>query len=113
MTLPGFNAETSLYRTSVHYRLMGSSVHANGFMPQQAFARCGPCYRNWQINPNTGACVRDCTQNVLICPFGFGGGCFTPTWTEPCSESDCPVAGGIPVGAGNGGTGGGHGVAHS
>ncbi len=51
MTLPGFNAETSLYRTSVPYRLMGASVQAGGVMLQQAscFGRCarycaGPPY---------------------------------------------------------------------
>jgi len=107
MALPGFNAETSFYRTSVHYRLMGGSVHANGVMLQQ-FARCGPCYRNWQINPNTGACVQDCTSTICE----LFAGCFTSTWTEACSESACPVGGGIPVGNGNG-TGGGHGVPHS
>ena len=39
MALPGFNAATSLYKTSVHYRLMGASVQANGVVPQL----CGPC----------------------------------------------------------------------
>ena len=107
MTLPALNEETSLYRTNVHYRLKGGSVHASGVMPQQTFVRCGPCYRNWQINPNTGACVRDCGYCLLS-----GGGC--NFWTESCSDSACPVDGGIPVGGGNGnGTGGGHGAPHS
>jgi hypothetical protein len=52
MTLPGFNAETSLYKTSVHYRLKGTSVQAGGIMPQL----CGPCFRD-----STGACVKNCT----------------------------------------------------
>ena len=56
MTLPGFNAETSLYKTSVHYRLMGASVQAGGIVPQQVSVSCGPCYLD-----NTGACVQNCT----------------------------------------------------
>jgi hypothetical protein len=54
MTLPGFNAETSLYKTSGHYRLMGTFVqsHPSAFQPQLASiaalpgAYCGPCYNN-------------------------------------------------------------------
>jgi hypothetical protein len=107
MTQPGFNAETSLYKTSVYYRLMGGSVRANGVMPQQF--GCGPCYRNWQINPNTGACVRDCPYTIC----SLGHGCFTYTVHEACSESACPVDGGIPVGGDGNGTGGGHGVIHT
>ena len=30
MRMPGFNAETSLYRTSVDYRLMGALIQADG-----------------------------------------------------------------------------------
>jgi hypothetical protein len=40
MTLPGFNAETSLYKTSVHYRLMGALVQADGVIPN-----CSPVGR--------------------------------------------------------------------
>ena len=52
-----------------------------------------------------------CTSTVCAPLAPFGRSCFTSTWTEPCSESACPVSDGIPVGGGNG-TGGGHRVAH-
>jgi len=47
MTLPGFNAEKSLYKTGVHYRLMGASVQADGlvlpqFDPCNCRHRCCP-----------------------------------------------------------------------
>jgi hypothetical protein len=35
MTMPGFNAETSLYKTSVNYRLTAALVQAGGLMLQQ------------------------------------------------------------------------------
>ena len=62
MTLPGFTAETSLYKTSLHYRLMGVLVRAGGVTFQQVhiqqmfpfprpihfppfpLVRCGSCY---------------------------------------------------------------------
>jgi hypothetical protein len=34
MTLPGFSAETSLYKTGIHYHLTGGSVQAGGIVPQ-------------------------------------------------------------------------------
>ena len=81
MALPGFNAATSLYKTSFHYRLMGASVQANGIVPQL----CGPCFLD-----NTGACVQDCTFTFCV-PLGrFGRRCFTYTLTEPCNPSACP-----------------------
>jgi hypothetical protein len=61
MTLPGFNAETSLYKTSVHYRSMGTFVQAHPvtLQPQLASidgpyaplpgAYCGPCYNNYRL----------------------------------------------------------------
>jgi len=33
MTLPRFNAEMSLYKSSVHYRLMGALVERDGVVP--------------------------------------------------------------------------------
>ena len=55
MTLPGFNAETSLYKTSIHYRFMGALVQADGVIPQ--LFSCGPCFTD-----ATGACLRNCTE---------------------------------------------------
>jgi len=63
MTLPGFSAETSLYKTTVPYRLVGASVQAGGAVPQQVHnsTSCGPCHLD------AGACVQSC----LICTPGF------------------------------------------
>ena len=80
MTLPGFNAETSLYKTSAHYRLMGASMQADGVVPQQAL--CGWCH--WDV---TGSCLRNCR----ICYAVFPGGivhCYS--FIEPCNPSVCP-----------------------
>jgi hypothetical protein len=77
MALPGFSAETSLYRTSVHYRLTGVLVQADEIAPQQIF--CGPCYSD-----DTGACLRNCR---ICIGFPFPR-CFTNT--VPCDPSACP-----------------------
>ena len=76
MTLPGFSAETSLYKTSVRYRLMGASAQADGVVLQQ-LVFCGPCH----LRPN-GACVRDCRFCEPFPPHCF-------TFTYPCSPSAC------------------------
>jgi hypothetical protein len=82
MALPGFNAETSLYKTSVHYRLMGASAQSDGITFQQFHLRignCGPC--NWEPNLSGGwVCVRHCGFCIL------GGGC--SHFTEPCDTCD-------------------------
>lgn len=78
MTLPGFKAETSLYKTSVHYRLMGASVQADGVTLQQFPFGCGPCYLTAQ-----GACVQDC---AMCTPFPLFH-CFR--YRAPCSPSAC------------------------
>jgi hypothetical protein len=76
MTLPGFSAETSLYKTTVPYRLVGASVQAGGAVPQQVHnsTSCGPCHLD------AGACVQSC----LIC---------TPRFCIPhlrdCDPSAC------------------------
>ena len=96
MTLPGFTAETSLYKTSLHYRLMGALVRAGGVTFQQVhiqqmfpfprpihfppfpLVRCGSCY--FDVN---GQCSQDCFEIL-----GLGG------WTQPCrcqSVFGCPV----------------------
>ena len=59
MNMPGFSAEVSSYKSSVHYRSMAGLVQADGAIFQQlpfaGITRCGPCYTD-----DTGACVRDC-----------------------------------------------------
>jgi hypothetical protein len=76
MTVPGFSAETSLYKTTVHYRLTPASAQADGVMLQQ-FPFCGLCHLN-----SAGVCVQDCGFCIAH-PFN----CLS--WTEPCTLSDC------------------------
>ena len=52
MRLPGFGAESSLYKVGVHYQIAEGSDHPYGVTPQIA---CGECY--WD---KTGTCVMDC-----------------------------------------------------
>lgn len=86
MTLPGFNADASLYKTGVHYRLMGALVQGgvqdSRVMPQE-FGPCGPCYLE-----KTGACVHNCWH--VVC-FPTGDNCFLRPFTEPCPPSACPT----------------------
>jgi hypothetical protein len=62
MTLPGFNAETSLYKTSVHYRLMGDfrpsppryaptvfGYYGRPLRPVPRSIYCGPCYNHYRL----------------------------------------------------------------
>ena len=79
MTLPGFNAETSLYKTSVHYRLAGGSIQADSVMPQISIW-CGTCFLD-----NTGACVRMCGR-----PWCTSFEPWLCTWIAPCDPSACP-----------------------
>lgn len=72
MTLPGFNAETSLYKTSVHYRLMEALVQADGVLPQF----CGPCHYET-------VCVQDCE----FCTPRFG----CSTFQELCDDRACRI----------------------
>ena len=72
MTLPGFNAETSLYKTSFDYRSHGTAVQLAGVAPQlvdPVGTVCGPCNRfGWQT-----------CHNCFIEP----GRCFS--WVQRCS----------------------------
>jgi hypothetical protein len=88
MTLPGFNAETSLHRTSIHYRSMGALVQADGVTFERTsitihpFKACGPCYYGFN------GCSRDCGFCVLF-PYVH---CYH--WTEHCpceTEFGCPI----------------------
>jgi hypothetical protein len=72
MTLPGFNAETSLYRTNVGYRSRRTAVQLVGAVPQlidPVGTHCFPCNRfGFQF-----------CQNCFIEP----GRCFS--WWQKCS----------------------------
>jgi hypothetical protein len=63
MTLPGFNAEASAFKTSAHYHSMGASVQTGGVVLQQfpppgsCFARCARACRS---NPWFHACYQEC-----------------------------------------------------
>jgi hypothetical protein len=56
MTLPGFNAETALYKTSVDYRSHWTAARPTAVVPQLVAAPvtvCGPCNRGlafgWRV----------------------------------------------------------------
>jgi hypothetical protein len=53
MTLPGFNAESALYKTSVDYRSSVTAVGLAGVVPQLVALPatvCGPCVGfGWQV----------------------------------------------------------------
>jgi hypothetical protein len=64
MTLPGFNAETSLYRANVDYRSQPRAACLAGAVPQTVDPRgtnCLPCNRGWQLCVNCvvepGRCI--------------------------------------------------------
>jgi hypothetical protein len=49
---PRFNAEKSLYRSSLHYGLLGASAQAAGVVPQQVWTGCfGRCHRKCAGRP--------------------------------------------------------------
>jgi hypothetical protein len=90
VALPGFNAETSLYKTGAHYRSMRRSVRSDGITIQQlsfpitrpAYT-CGPCYYD-----ENGQCARDCGYCVVF-PSVV---CYH--WHEHCpceTEFGCPI----------------------
>jgi hypothetical protein len=73
VTLPGFNAETSLYKPRFDYRSRGTPVQLAGVMPQLVDPPgtvCGPCNRFG----------RQMCFNCFIEPLH----CFH--WTQPCSR---------------------------
>src|SRR5579859_1395347 len=85
MTLPGFAAETSLYRSRVRYRLIGATVQAPGVRLQlgRTHGGCGPCY--WDVMGGLGTCVRNCVTCLEQPP----GLCHI--YSEACDPSACPV----------------------
>jgi hypothetical protein len=74
MPLPGFTAETSLFRTRVDYRSQGTAVRLGGAVPQlvdPVGTDCFPCNSfGWQF-----------CQNCFIEP----GKCVS--WYQKCSRS--------------------------
>ena len=106
MALPGFNAETSLYKTSLHYRLMGASVHADGVRFQQFLVpRRLPVFiplpRNLGVCDPNGWYSCDDAWNTCQIYGGEAGG--DPSkccawWDAHCA----PMNSGIPVGNGDG-----------
>jgi len=90
MSFPGFNAQSSLYKSRVHYRLAGALVPAEGVTCQllvvnpHPFYRCGPCYYD-----ENGQCARDCGYCVLFPSVQ----CYH--WHEHCP---CETVFGCPIG---------------
>ncbi len=95
INIPGFTAETSLYKTSTHYRLLGALIRGSGVVPQQSDCEiaCGIA---------DAACLTAC----------IASGPFYPLCASACTAatvlclSQCQDGGG---GSGGGGTGGGGG----
>jgi hypothetical protein len=87
MTLPGFNAETSLYKSRVSYHSMGVSIQADGVMPQQfpVPITCGPCQ---YVNRITGECAQTCSM-VHCWPSWPWPRCIRQTWYVPCPQYMC------------------------
>jgi hypothetical protein len=76
MTLPGFNAETALYKASVDYRSHGSAAQPTGVMPQLVDPPgtvCGPCMGfGWQVCHNCRIEPARCIFWVQQCHRLFG-----------------------------------------
>jgi len=66
MTVPGFNAETSLYKTSIHYYLIGGLVPADSIVLQQFGLALKSCFDQCRIRcaekpfPFFLPCYREC-----------------------------------------------------
>jgi hypothetical protein len=89
MSLPGFNAESSLFKSNVRYCSFGGATLGVGIAPQQLnfpippvppFGGCGPCSLD-----DTGACVRSCGFCLLGPPIRC------ERLTELCDPSACPA----------------------
>jgi hypothetical protein len=92
-SMPGFTAETSLYRTLSNYRTKG--VHGclpgpRAVVPQLRISTvpgCGDCTPlRWPDGTPTGACARACCDvlgrcSTETCPCG-GGGVFNVGWGQ-------------------------------
>jgi hypothetical protein len=73
MRLPGFNAESSVYKTTSQYQMAVGVFDSGQIIPQLT---CSKCYCD-----DSGACVQDC---VIPCPPGVKpNGCPTE-FTRPC-----------------------------
>ena|SRR5215469_6031708 len=81
MTLPGFSANASLYRTNVPYRSSGALVRADGLVPQNGY---GELHGDVWYGKEYWACDcrRDCAWRV--CPPDR-----PCSWTEPRDPVYC------------------------
>jgi hypothetical protein len=89
MTLPGFAAETSLYKSSVHYRLMGASVRSGRVELQQ------------QLPPCDNNCLERC---LLQCEVGFDNRCRSECYFRCCTPPPQPPQISLSYQGGNPGT---------
>jgi hypothetical protein len=96
MTIPGFTAETSLYKMSVHYRSIGTSGEAVGVRPQYIplahTTVCGPCQvEGGPIGVGGYVCFQWCHDVHCSVSILSGGQCFTgPSYARPCPDVMCP-----------------------
>ncbi len=74
MNIPGFTAETSLYKTSGHYRAMAGTPNALvgglGVLPQLKIPLF-ECQADCAFSPDYNACIWQCFWDA---PVGGGGG---------------------------------------
>ena len=89
MSIPGFTAETSLYRMRTAFGTIGSDSFlpgAGAVVPQLPTLGCGECTPlTWPDGTKTGACRRACCDwfgcRTESCPCGGGGsGIFGGGW---------------------------------
>ena len=74
MTLPGFNAEMSLYKSTAHYRLMTASAQFGGVELQQQLPHCD----------------QNCLDNCLLRCFDFDNACRTECHLRCCTPPPQP-----------------------
>ena len=74
MSLPGFTAETSLYKTSEHYVVKASTFPATqGVTPQQLCPPPGTCSKALSLcrDPTAGGTWCSIAERCIDCLFGF------------------------------------------
>jgi hypothetical protein len=84
MRLPGFGAQSSLYKTSGYYQMAGSFDHVDGITPQAITCNTSCALVN-------GQCKRRCTLFIPCPPGHLPNGCPTESiFYEACPATDCP-----------------------
>jgi hypothetical protein len=87
MSLPGFTADVSLYRTKFHYQTVGALERVNGVSPQTGCAALGEA-----CSSSTPCCIGFCGEDGFCDCLAVGDPCQIGPWG--CCTGQC----------GNGGT---------